>query len=63
MLGPEEDEDFTSEYARFAKNARGIPDDFDSWVSDLGGRASREANRNRKKKRQSRRKPLEYGDD
>jgi len=43
-MGPiNEDEDYTSEYARFALNSRGIPEDFETWASDLGGRANRDA--------------------
>lgn len=41
MLGPEEDEDFTTEYARFALNSRGIPEDFDTWITEIHGGAKR----------------------
>jgi hypothetical protein len=48
------DEDFTSEYAKFALNSRGVPDDFDTWVTDIGGRALREVSK-KKKNREGRR--------
>ena len=41
MLGPEKDEDFTTEYARFALNSRGVPEDFDTWVTEMRGSAKR----------------------
>jgi len=52
MLGPEEDEDFTTEYARFALNSRGIPEDFDTWMSEMNGKApKRFKNKNKKPKK------------
>jgi hypothetical protein len=51
MLGPEEDEDFTTEYARFALNSRGIPEDFDTWVTEMRGSAKRKPKTKKKTKK------------
>jgi hypothetical protein len=64
MNGREDyEDDFTTEYARFAKNSRGIPDDFDTWINDLGGRAKRQVDKHKKKYKSQRKRPSDYGDD
>ena len=50
MLGPEKDEDFTTEYARFALNSRGVPEDFDTWVTEMRGSAKRNPKTKKTKK-------------
>jgi hypothetical protein len=50
MLGPEKDEDFTTEYARFALNSRGVPEDFDTWVTEMRGSAKRKPKTKKTKK-------------
>jgi hypothetical protein len=51
-MGPRnENEDYTTEYAKFALNSRGVPEDFETWAFDLGGRANREASNKKKSKR------------
>ena len=49
MPGREENEDFTTEYARFALNSRGIPEDFDTWISDMNGNAPKKRKPKNKK--------------
>lgn len=49
-MGPR-DEDYYTEYARFAINSRGVPEDFETWVSELGGRANKKPNKKKQQKR------------
>jgi hypothetical protein len=57
-MGPR-DEDYHTEYARFAINSRGIPEDFETWVSEMVGRA----NKSNSKKKASRPKKMRTEDD
>lgn len=50
-MKPEEDDEYVSEYTRFLKNSRGVPDDFQTWMQDLHGSAVK------KKKKRDKTKP------
>jgi hypothetical protein len=50
-MKPEEDDEYVSEYTRFLKNSRGVPEDFQTWVQDLHGSAVK------KKKKRDNNKP------
>jgi hypothetical protein len=54
-MKPEDDEEYVSEYTRFLKNSRGVPDDFQNWIEDLHGSALRKP----KKKNTRRQQPEE----
>lgn len=51
-MKPNDEEEYLSEYTRFLKNSRGVPDDFNTWMSDMHGSAVK------KQKRKDNKKPL-----
>lgn len=50
-MKPENEDEYVSEYTRFLKNSRGVPEDFQTWVQDLHGSAVK------KKKKRDKNKP------
>jgi hypothetical protein len=50
-MKPDNEDEYLSEYTRSLKNTRGIPEDFNTWMSDMRGSAVK------KQKRRDKRKP------
>lgn len=50
-MKPENEDEYVSEYTRFLKNSRGIPDDFQNWIQDMHGSAIRKQKKKTRRER------------